>query len=87
MPGYVYASHHFQGHGTVIVEGKKTWKRERKTKRKSNKNHYAGQSMEIEIRNSMPDHCGMSKSLVKFVLFLQWPLDLEQQGIEFGPVG
>jgi hypothetical protein len=43
--------------------------------------------MEIEIRNSMPDHCGMSKSLVKFVLFLQWPLDLEQQGIEFGPVG
>lgn len=43
--------------------------------------------MEIEIRNSMPDHCGMSKSLVKFVLFLQRPLDLEQQRIEFGPVG
>lgn len=65
---------------------KKTWKLEKK-KRKSDRNHQVGQLKEVEIRNSLPHHCGISKSLVKFVLLLQRPLDLEQQGIEFGPVG
>ena len=27
------------------------------------------------------------RSVVKFILFLEGPLDFEQQGVEFGPIG
>lgn len=52
MPGYVYASHHFQRHGTVTGDGKDV--ETGKEKRKSDRNHHVGQLTEVEIRSSLP---------------------------------